>query len=66
MFNRTPASTLFNSAPHRKDLVAVKICGSEDIKALLEHLGIKNGETTKDGLFTPWKSNAFGGVPTRP
>ena len=29
------------------------ICGSEDIKKTIEnHLGIKNGETTKDGLLT--------------
>ena len=29
------------------------ICGSEDIKQTIEkHLGIKNGQTTDDGLFT--------------
>lgn len=28
------------------------ICGSEDVKNVIEeHLGVKNGGTTKDGLF---------------
>lgn len=43
------------------------ICGSEDIKKTIEnHLGIKNGETTKDGLFTLLEVECLGACANAP
>jgi len=43
------------------------ICGSEDIKQTIEkHLGIKNGQTTKDGLFTLLEVECLGACANAP
>jgi len=43
------------------------ICGSEDIKKNIEkHLGIKNGETTKDGMFTLLEVECLGACANAP
>jgi NADH dehydrogenase (ubiquinone) flavoprotein 2 len=43
------------------------ICGSEEIKKTIEnHLGIKNGETTKDGLFTLLEVECLGACANAP
>merc|ERR1712241_312649 len=43
------------------------ICGSEDIKKTIErHLGIKNGETTKDGYFTLLEVECLGACANAP
>ena len=43
------------------------ICGSEDIKNTIEkHLGIKDGETTEDGLFTLREVECLGACANAP
>lgn len=43
------------------------ICGSNDIKnTITEHLGIKDGETTKDGLFTLLEVECLGACANAP
>lgn len=43
------------------------ICGSEEIKQTIEkHLGIKEGETTKDGLFTLREVECLGSCANAP
>ena len=43
------------------------ICGSEDIKKTIEnHLGIKNGETTEDGMFTLLEVECLGACANAP
>ena len=43
------------------------ICGSEDIKQTIEkHLGIKNGQTTEDGLFTLLEVECLGACANAP
>mmetsp|Transcript_22313 Transcript_22313/g.29188 ORF Transcript_22313/g.29188 Transcript_22313/m.29188 type:complete len:269 (-) Transcript_22313:207-1013(-) len=43
------------------------VCGSEDIKKTIEdHLGIKDGETTKDGLFTLREVECLGACANAP
>jgi len=43
------------------------ICGSEDIKQTIEkHLGIKNGQTTDDGLFTLLEVECLGACANAP
>ncbi|GMI06698.1 hypothetical protein TrRE_jg6412 [Triparma retinervis] len=43
------------------------ICGSEDIKRTIEnHLGIKDGETTEDGLFTLREVECLGACANAP
>lgn len=43
------------------------ICGSEDIKgAITEHLGIKSGQTTADGLFTLLEVECLGACANAP
>ena len=43
------------------------INGSEDIKKTIEdHLGIKNGETTKDGMFTLLEVECLGACANAP
>lgn len=43
------------------------ICGSEDIKKTIEkHLGIKNGQTTEDGLFTLLEVECLGACANAP
>lgn len=43
------------------------ICGSEDIKKTIEnHLGIKSGETTEDGMFTLLEVECLGACANAP
>lgn len=43
------------------------ICGSEDIKkTITDHLGIKDGETTEDGLFTMREVECLGACANAP
>jgi NADH dehydrogenase (ubiquinone) flavoprotein 2 len=43
------------------------ICGSEDIKnTITKHIGIKNGETTKDGMFTLLEVECLGACANAP
>jgi NADH dehydrogenase (ubiquinone) flavoprotein 2 len=64
MFNRTPVGKYFIQLCGTTPCM---ICGSEDIKgAIMEHLGIKNGETTKDGLFTLLEVECLGACANAP
>lgn len=65
--------TMFNRMPIGKYFIQLcgttpcMICGSEDIKRTIEnHLGIKNGETTKDGLFTLLEVECLGACANAP
>ena len=50
MFNRTKVGKYFIQLCGTTPCM---ICGSNDIRNTIEkHLGIKNGQTTKDGMFT--------------
>ncbi|VUC27513.1 unnamed protein product [Clonostachys rosea] len=52
MYNRTPVGKFFVQACTTTPC-QLGGCGSDAVvKAISEHLGIKQGETTKDGLFT--------------
>ena len=52
MYNRTPVGKFFVQACTTTPC-QLGGCGSDSIvKAIVEHLGIKQGETTADGLFT--------------
>jgi len=64
MFNRTKVGKYFIQLCGTTPCM---ICGSEDIKATIEkHLGIKNGETTKDGLFTLLEVECLGACANAP
>lgn len=64
MFNRTKVGKYFIQLCGTTPCM---ICGSEDIKgAIEEHLGIKSGETTKDGLFTLLEVECLGACANAP
>mmetsp|Transcript_11164 Transcript_11164/g.16171 ORF Transcript_11164/g.16171 Transcript_11164/m.16171 type:complete len:269 (-) Transcript_11164:207-1013(-) len=64
MFNRTKTGKYFLQLCGTTPCM---ICGSEDIKQTIEsHLGIKNGETTKDGLFTLLEVECLGACANAP
>ena len=64
MFNRTPVGKYFIQLCGTTPCM---ICGSEDIQKTIEnHLGIKNGETTKDGLFTLLQVECLGACANAP
>jgi NADH dehydrogenase (ubiquinone) flavoprotein 2 len=64
MFNRTPVGKYFIQLCGTTPCM---ICGSEDIKkAITEHVGIKNGETSKDGLFTLLEVECLGACANAP
>mmetsp|Transcript_49252 Transcript_49252/g.148253 ORF Transcript_49252/g.148253 Transcript_49252/m.148253 type:complete len:173 (-) Transcript_49252:464-982(-) len=64
MFNRTKVGKYFLQLCGTTPCM---ICGSEDIKKTIEnHLGIKNGETTKDGLFTLLEVECLGACANAP
>jgi len=64
MFNRTKVGKYFIQLCGTTPCM---ICGSEDIKKTIEsHLGIKNGETTKDGLFTLLEVECLGACANAP
>lgn len=64
MFNRNPVGKYFIQLCGTTPCM---ICGSEDIKQTIEkHLGIKNGETTKDGLFTLLEVECLGACANAP
>lgn len=64
MFNRTKVGKYFIQLCGTTPCM---ICGSEDIKGTIEkHLGIKNGETTKDGLFTLLEVECLGACANAP
>jgi NADH dehydrogenase (ubiquinone) flavoprotein 2 len=64
MFNRNPVGKYFIQLCGTTPCM---ICGSEDIKgAIEEHLGIKNGETTADGLFTLLEVECLGACANAP
>ena len=65
--------TMFNLKPVGKYLVQIcgttpcYLCGAADLKkAFCEHLGIKEGETTKDGLFTLMEVECLGSCANAP
>ena len=65
--------TMYNRKPQGKFHIQLcgttpcMICGSEDIKqTITNHLGIKNGETTKDGLFTLLEVECLGACANAP
>lgn len=64
MFNRTPVGKYFIQLCGTTPCM---INGSEHIKQTIEkHLGIKNGETTKDGLFTLLEVECLGACANAP
>jgi NADH dehydrogenase (ubiquinone) flavoprotein 2 len=64
MFNRTKVGKYFIQLCGTTPCM---ICGSEDIKKTIEnHLGIKNGETTKDGMFTLLEVECLGACANAP
>ena len=64
MFNRTKVGKYFIQLCGTTPCM---ICGSEDIKQTIEkHLGIKNGQTTKDGLFTLLEVECLGACANAP
>lgn len=64
MFNRTPVGKYFMQVCGTTPCM---ICGSEEIMRTIEnHLGIKNGQTTKDGLFTLLEVECLGACANAP
>lgn len=64
MFNRTPVGKYFLQLCGTTPCM---ICGSEDIKnTISQHLGIQNGETTADGLFTLLEVECLGACANAP
>jgi NADH dehydrogenase (ubiquinone) flavoprotein 2 len=64
MFNRTKVGKYFIQLCGTTPCM---ICGSEDIKRTIEkHLGIRSGETTKDGLFTLLEVECLGACANAP
>lgn len=64
MFNRVPVGKFFLQVCGTTPCM---ICGSCDIeKAIHDHLGIKNGQTTEDGLFTVLQVECLGACANAP
>lgn len=64
MFNRTKVGKYFIQLCGTTPCM---ICGSEDIKQTIEkHLGIKNGGTTADGMFTLLEVECLGACANAP
>lgn len=64
MFNRTRVGKYFIQLCGTTPCM---ICGSEEIKMIIEkNLGIKNGETTEDGLFTLLEVECLGSCANAP
>jgi len=64
MFNRTPVGKYFIQLCGTTPCM---VCGSEDIKnAITKHLGIRNGETTQDKLFTLLEVECLGACANAP
>lgn len=64
MFNRTPVGKYFIQLCGTTPCM---ICGSNDIRQTIEqHLQIKNGETTSDGLFTLLEVECLGACANAP
>ena len=64
MFNRTKVGKYFIQLCGTTPCM---ICGAQDIKKTIqEELGIGDGETTKDGLFTFSRWSAWDRVPMHP
>jgi len=64
MFNRTRVGTYFIQLCGTTPCM---VCGSEDIKNTIEdHLGIKSGQTTKDGMFTLLEVECLGACANAP
>mmetsp|Transcript_15783 Transcript_15783/g.36249 ORF Transcript_15783/g.36249 Transcript_15783/m.36249 type:complete len:263 (-) Transcript_15783:74-862(-) len=64
MFNRTKVGKYFIQLCGTTPCM---VCGSEDIKKTIEkELGIKNGQTTKDGMFTLLEVECLGACANAP
>merc|ERR1719172_283179 len=64
MFNREPVGKYFIQLCGTTPCM---VCGSEAIKKAIEdHLGIQEGETTKDGLFTLREVECLGACANAP
>lgn len=64
MFNRTPVGKYFIQLCGTTPCM---ICGSNHIRQTIEeYLGIKNGETTKDGMFTLLEVECLGACANAP
>ena len=64
MFHRTPVGTYFLQVCGTTPCM---ICGSEEIMQVIQdELGIKNGETTKDGMFTLLEVECLGACANAP
>jgi NADH dehydrogenase (ubiquinone) flavoprotein 2 len=64
MFNRTKVGKYFIQLCGTTPCM---ICGSEDIKNTIEkHVGIKNGQTSEDGLFTLLEVECLGACANAP
>jgi NADH dehydrogenase (ubiquinone) flavoprotein 2 len=64
MFNRTPVGKYFLQVCGTTPCM---ICGSEEIMRTIEgHLGIHNGQTTKDGMFTLLEVECLGACANAP
>jgi NADH dehydrogenase (ubiquinone) flavoprotein 2 len=64
MFNRNPVGKYFLQLCGTTPCM---VCGSEDIKnTITKHLGIKDGETTEDGMFTLLEVECLGACANAP
>ena len=64
MFNRVPVGKYFIQLCGTTPCM---ICGAQHIKqTIMDHLGIKDGETTKDGLFTLLEVECLGACANAP
>jgi NADH dehydrogenase (ubiquinone) flavoprotein 2 len=64
MFHRTPVGTYFLQVCGTTPCM---ICGSEEImQTIQDELGIKNGETTKDGMFSLLEVECLGACANAP
>lgn len=64
MFNRTPVGKFFIQLCGTTPCM---VCGAQDIKnAIMDHLHIHDGETTKDGLFTLLEVECLGACVNAP
>merc|ERR1712176_431073 len=64
MFHRTPVGTYFMQVCGTTPCMA---CGSEEIMETIQNtLGIKDGETTKDGMFTLLEVECLGSCANAP
>ncbi|KAJ0330925.1 hypothetical protein COL5a_003232 [Colletotrichum fioriniae] len=66
MYNRTPVGKYFIQACTTTPCQLGGVGSDVIVKAIIDHLGIKQGETTKDGLFTLLEVECLGACVNAP